>query len=161
MPKGGFILDKNIAVLLEKSVVNSSMRKECTVLNDLSKKTNILEEITLKFEFEIINSEFLINEDCIELTRQVQLATEKRIEKINQLSDDLLNKIEIYKQNSIQKYNQINESKYQAKELIKKVNYSIEQNQSNQNQVQIDQKVSNLLNKKTKNLLIEVEDRNE
>ena len=127
MPRKGFLVNKQIAKLIEKQPKDIHRGDEAEKL-----KSNIksLEETLKKYLFEIENGEYLIKEDCKELERQVQLAKEKRIEEIEKQTDVLLKQINGFQETCIQKYNEMKEPEQKAGGLINEVNNVIQHNKT-------------------------------
>jgi len=149
IPKNGFQVNLAVAKLISKQPKEISRGPEAEKL-----KLNLreLDDLVNKFLFEMENGEFLIAKECEELKRQIQLAKEERIQKINQLFDSLLLRIDDYAEKCNSKYKEMNEAKHKSKELIKLVNESIKQQNSYLRQLKINEVETLRLNEKMSEL---------
>ena len=164
MPKNGFQINRTVVKLIEKQPKEISRGQEADKL-----KQNLfdLEQLVNKLDFEMKNGEYLITEDCRELRRQVQLAKEEKVYKINKHCESLLQKIDVYEErclskNNKDKYTENNYSKKRANELIKLVNESVPKQNAYLKQLKIVDKETIACNQKMDELkaLIEKERKN-
>ena len=155
MPKGGFMVNTPLVEFISKKPKSVYRGAEA---EKLKQNTNVLEETVGKLSFEMDNGDYIINEECFELMRQVQTVKEKRMEEINQVCNDLFKKIEVYKRNCIQKYNEMKQSMHEARELIKEVNDAIKTNKAFLNQLKSDDNEIIELNKRMENLKTKVKE---
>jgi hypothetical protein len=154
IPSNGFIVNRAVVRLIAKQPKEISRGQEAEKL-----KQNIreVENLNNKLIFEMGNGEYLVNEDCKELRRQVQLAKEEKIQEINKHCDALFVKIDIFEEKCISKYNEMNEPKQKANELINLVNDSIQQQNMYMRQLNIDDKDTMARNEKMSELKEKIE----
>ena len=93
MPKNG--LPNNEALLELLSVTLTSVSRG-TIYDSLKKSLNNIQKIQSRFKLGIDNRSDLINEHCIELRNDVQLATEELILKVNDFNSKIIDEIDEY-----------------------------------------------------------------
>lgn len=99
-PKKGFPINEIVAELIREQPNEVYRSKESEML-----KTNLskLEQLVHDVKFDMENGVDKIKDHCIELRRQVQLATEHKIQEINSFNDSFIKQIDHYEKECAQK----------------------------------------------------------
>jgi hypothetical protein len=98
MPKNGL---PNNEILLEMLSVKPTSVSRGTIYDSLKKSLINIHKIQSRFKLGIDNRSDLINEHCIELRSDVQLATEEVILQVNDFSSKIIKEIDEYEKESI------------------------------------------------------------
>ena len=76
-----------------------------------------INQILNQSEFDVNNGEYIYKEHCNELRRQVQLAKETQILKIEEITDNLMNEIDKFEKESLEAVSKVNKE-----QLVNKLN---------------------------------------
>ena len=131
IPTNGFPTDYLLAQKITKRQKNESNTPEAKEFK------LIVEEIESNLhqtEFDLLNGDYVISEHCRELKRRVQLAKELKIEELENLSKEMMNKIDCYEQETISIYQKTNKESnaqqfLEIKEVFDKCQINLIQNQ--------------------------------
>jgi len=148
--KKGFPLCKPLYKILSKSS-NAIYRGE--QIEKLAANIKFIENELRKMEFDLNHGTDVIKDHCIELRRQVQLATELKIQELNQANKRLIKQIDDFETECINNYNKWNKTKHNR--YNKRLNeYKIAHEESSKylQNVEINEKTVILLNTKSNEL---------
>jgi hypothetical protein len=129
IPENGFILNKTLSEFIKIQPKEVFRSKDC---EQFKQNLNNIECLASQLIFDFENGAEMIKDHCAEQRRLVQLATEKRIEEINDVNQLLIEQIDRYETEHIQIYlNKKNDLKSNVDEtcdevkrfLIEKKNY--------------------------------------
>jgi hypothetical protein len=104
-------------------------------IEKLKLNLNKLERLLAVIDSNIEQSEYKINEYCNELRRKIQLVTEEKIKKINDLNDLLINQVDLYEQECKDIFKIAKESA--VKDNLNEINFFLNENQSYINNFEI------------------------
>ena len=96
---------------------------------------NKLERLLAVIDSNLEQSEYKINEYCNELRRKIQLVTEEKIKKINDLNDLLINEVDLYEQECKDIFKTAKESA--VKDNLNEIKFFLNENQSYINNFEI------------------------
>jgi len=99
MPKNGFIVSE---ALLELLSVKPTSISRGSAYDSLEKSLNNIQKKKMQFKLGIENRNDSINEHCVELRSDVQLATEELILQINDFSSKMIEEIDEYENELIE-----------------------------------------------------------
>jgi hypothetical protein len=105
IPENGFALNKKVYDLITAEPMEISRGKEYDQLQDNLKK---LESLNKSLLIDCENGADIIKEYCMEQTRLIQLSTEKKIEQIQNLNDQLIIRIKEYEDKCVQAFSNKN-----------------------------------------------------
>jgi hypothetical protein len=106
--KKGFPLCKPLYKILSKSS-NAIYRGE--QIEKLAANIKFIENELRKMEFDLNHGTDVIKDHCIELRRQVQLATETSIQKIYQFNETMIKKVDDFELESFLAYTSLNKER--------------------------------------------------
>ena len=110
IPKNNFPTNDQLTEKLNKLKEFNSTKE----VQELKSTLNNIEAKLKQNEFGLTNGEYVIKEQCTELRRQVQLAKETKIERINKESDEMIAKIDEFENDRINEFDKDSNSKKQT-----------------------------------------------
>ena len=107
---------------MNSSEINAkSLMNENEEFESLIKKSN---QIIYQTEFDLNNGEYIYKQHCNELRRQVQLAKETQILKIEEITDNLMKEIDEFEKESLDTVSKVNKE-----QLVNKLNEMKQENE--------------------------------
>ena len=131
MPSKGLMVNEAVVKLVSQQPKNidrdSQTEKRKSSLIDLGNLAD-------KLSAEMKNIKRSIKEHCNELRKEVELATEERINEIKYYTKSMIHTIDRYERECLQNYVEINHSKHEAQEIFNQVKSFFQQQKPNNNQ---------------------------
>ena len=102
---------------LANGLSSIDLPNESQLTEEFQLLTKRMNKILNQTEFNINNGEYIYKEHCNELRRQVQLAKETQILKIEEITDNLMNEIDKFEKESLEAVSKVNKE-----QLVNKLN---------------------------------------
>ena len=155
IPESGFVLNKRVNLLIQAEPMEISLGKE---YDDLKLNLRKLEILTESFKFDNETLIGKIKEHCMEQIRLIQLSTENKIEQINKLNDELIQKVTDYETKCIESLLKKNESVIteQMTKLIDESNLLLKEAEVYLEQLKINDEEMKQFNKKSEEMQLKL-----
>jgi hypothetical protein len=155
IPESGFVLNKRVNLLIQAEPMEISLGKE---YDDLKLNLRKLEILTESFKFDNETLIGKIKEHCMEQIRLIQLSTENKIEQINKLNDELIQKVTDYETKCIESLLKKNEPviKEQMTKLIDESNLLLNEADVYLEQLKINDEEMKQFNKKSEEMQLKL-----
>lgn len=106
IPANGFPINE----VLSQKLTNKFAKQSPKEAEELKSKLNDVETELKQIEFILANGDCVIKEHCCELRREVQLAKELKIERINEMFNVMIHKIDELEKESLNFYSKMNKN---------------------------------------------------